>query len=135
MSRSICFGENFTLDIDFKLISVKQKDFGKMNTRKIGKKLEDFTHGTISKFDSSVKQTSNSGAGMLKGDLVSSQFKIECKKRNVENISINRKVWNKLCSEIVEGSLKTPLLIVENSFGEKWAILQLDDFARIMNEK
>ena len=105
------------------------------NTRKIGKKLENFACGSLSKTDKNCRLTNNSGAVSNNGDIKHKDFVIECKKRNVENVKVDRKVWLKLCSQIRPDTFKTPLLILENSHNEKWAVLDLKDFLRIIKEK
>lgn len=105
------------------------------NTRKTGKKLENYVCGSLSKTDKKCKLTNNSGAVSNNGDIVHKNFVIECKKRNVENVKIDRKVWFKLCSQIRLDTLKIPLLILENAHNEKWAVLDLKDFLRLIEEK
>lgn len=103
-----------------------------MNTRKVGKKLENYACGSLSKTDKKCRLTNNSGAVSNNGDILHKNYVIECKKRNTESVSIKRNIWLKLCASIPIGSLKSPLLVLENSYGEKWAVLQLDDFVRII---
>lgn len=101
------------------------------NTRAIGKKLEKYACASLSNVDSRTKLTNNSGAVSGNGDVQNSLYVVECKKRNTESVKIDKKVWDKLCSSINIGVNKTPLLILENKFGEKWAVLQLNDFERL----
>lgn len=102
------------------------------STRKTGKKLEDYACDLLSKSDKYCKRTNNSGAVSNNGDIQHKMFLIECKKRNTNSVTIDRKVWLKLCSQIKIGSLKVPLLILENDQGERWAVTQLDDFTRLL---
>lgn len=105
------------------------------NTRKTGKKLENYACEVLSKTDSKCKLTNNSGAVSNNGDIQHKNFIVECKKRNTESVKIDRKVWLKLCSQIRPDTLKAPLLILENSHNEKWAVLDLRDFLRLIKEK
>jgi len=104
------------------------------NTRAIGKKLEDYACASLSNIDKKTKLSNNSGAVSGNGDIINKYYVVECKKRNTESVTIDRKVWNKLCGSIVIGSIKTPLLILENKHKEKWAVIDLHDFERLNGE-
>lgn len=105
------------------------------NSREVGQELEDYACELLKKSDPICKRTNNSGAVSDNGDIQHKDFLIECKKRNTESVKIDRKIWNKLCSQIRVGTFKIPLLILENSSGERWAVTQLDDFVHILNER
>jgi hypothetical protein len=105
-----------------------------MNTRKIGKKSENYFCETLKNLDTKTKLTKNSGANSQKGDILSQFFLCEVKKRNTVNLSINLKVWEKLCKEIKVGTLRLPLLCLENVWGKKFAVLEFNDFCIIVRE-
>lgn len=104
------------------------------NTRAIGKKLENYTCASLSNIDKKTRLSNNSGAVSGNGDIINSHYVVECKKRNTESVKIDKKVWDKLCASIPIGSVKCPLLVLENSSGEKWAVLQLNDFEKLNGE-
>ena len=80
------------------------------------------------------RPTKNSGASNSDGDIVSPYFRIECKYRTTDNITIKKKVWDKLCSEIPIGSEKIPLLCYRNQYKDTWAVLHIADFIRLIKE-
>jgi hypothetical protein len=106
----------------------------KKSTRDIGNKLEKYTLASFESFDSKARRTKNSGAGLQKGDLYTTNYIFECKKRDTKNCTIVKKVWDKLCREIPTSSLKTPVLILENNCNDKFAVLDFNDFIRIAEE-
>ena len=59
---------------------------------------------------------------------------IECKQRATKSVTIDYKVWQKLCSEIPLHSERIPLLALENKDKKRWAVLDLDDFFNIYIE-
>lgn len=77
------------------------------------------------------RPTKNSGASNSDGDIVSPYFRIECKYRGKDNITIRKCVWDKLCSEIPIGSQKIPLLCYRNQHKDTWAVLHIKDFIRM----
>lgn len=101
------------------------------NTRAVGKKLENYTCASLKNTDARTKLTNNSGAVSGDGDIKNSLYIIECKKRNTESVKIDKKVWDKLCASIPIGSSKCPLLVLENASGDRWAVMQLNDFERL----
>jgi len=134
MSKSICFSDKFTIDIDFKLTSVKQKDFGKMSTRSVGRKLENYVSGLFNSFDKKSRPTVGSGSKLEISDLICQHFYVECKKRNTKDITLQQKVWDKLCTEIPADSLKAPLYILENATENKYVVMDIKDFVRMAKE-
>jgi hypothetical protein len=110
-----------------------------MSTHKIGRKLENFICEYLKEIDVSAKPTKASGASTQIADILNSYFYIEAKKRNTDNITIKEKVWSKLCSEIPQQSLKTPLYIIQNKHNTTLVSLDLKDFIRLIkpyfNEK
>lgn len=102
-----------------------------MSTRSVGKKLENYALASLLNIDPKAKLSNNSGAVTGNGDLVHSIYQVECKKRNTKNVTVDIKVWDKLCSSIKMGSAKCPLLILENIDGHKWAVIQLSDFEQL----
>lgn len=105
-----------------------------MNTRKIGKKLESYVAECMKVIDPKSRPTIGSGSKSEISDIVNQFFYVECKKRNTRDITLKKQVWDKLCSEIPTGSLKVPLYVLENESGDKYAVLDLKDFIRMVAE-
>lgn len=104
------------------------------STREIGRSLEHYVLETLHPLDSKLHMIKNSGANNEKGDISGKNWKIECKKRNTEDITLKKKVWDKLCSEIQVGTNQIPLYILENSSKDKFVVMSLEDFSREMEK-
>lgn len=98
-----------------------------MNKRQIGDKLEKLVVSYLQEIDPKTKQSNNSGAVSGNGDIITNIFVVECKKRNTKSLTINIKTWNKLCNQIPVGSLKIPLLVLQNINEETFAVLNFKD--------
>ncbi len=105
-----------------------------MNTRKVGKKLETYVSAMLEAVDPRSRPTVGSGSKTEISDIVNKYFYIECKKRNTKDITLKKQVWDKLCSEIPVGSLKTPLYILENLSQDRFVVLDIKDFVRMIGE-
>jgi hypothetical protein len=105
-----------------------------MNTRKVGRKLENIVCEMLKEIDPKSRLTNNSGAVSNDGDISSSMFKVECKKRNTKNVTISKNTWEKLCSQIPVGSQKIPLYILENIDNDKFVVLDIKDFMRMLKK-
>ena len=81
-----------------------------------------------------ARPTRGSGSGNEIADISNDRFYIECKIRATESgIHLNRKVWNKLCAEVAN-NMKTPFYATENSYGERFIILNAEDFFRLIKQ-
>lgn len=103
-------------------------------TREKGSTLENFVLESLKKFDKTLHRTKNSGANNEKGDISGRYWKIECKQRNTEDITLKKKVFDKLCSEIRVGTNQIPIYILENSFKDKFVVMSFQDFEREMEK-
>lgn len=99
-----------------------------------GYKLETFVAEIFSAIfqNKAIRPTRGSGCGNEYGDISNPYFTVECKQRTTKDITIKKDVWNKLCSEIPLNSKKLPLYIIENKNKAKFAVLNFQDFCRIM---
>lgn len=104
------------------------------NTRQIGSKLEDYVAEMLKEVDPKSRRTVGSGSKREISDIVNEYFYVECKKRNTKDITLVKKVWDKLCSEIPVGSQKIPLYILENESKDRFVVLDIKDFVRIIGE-
>lgn len=102
--------------------------------REIGNKLEQYVAQRLREVfnDNTIRPTKNSGASTQLADIYSKMYLIECKKRNTESITINEKVWLKLLSELPINSIRIPLYVLENKNNRKWAVLDFEDFIRMI---
>lgn len=102
-----------------------------------GQKLEIFVAERFKEIlkDSSIRPTKASSGGVRNtesGDVLNSKFEIECKNWNEKNIFFSLEVWNKLCNSLPLGSTKIPLYIIEHQEKERFVLLTLEDFLRIL---
>jgi len=102
-----------------------------MTSKDKGRKLENFICELFKDLDSKSRPTVGSGNSKEVADIINKYFYIEAKKRNTKDITIKSDVWNKLCSEISIGSLKTPLYILQNIKNETFVVLDVKDFVRV----
>lgn len=105
-----------------------------MNTRKIGKSLEQYVAYMLQDIDPKSRPSKNSGADNEIGDVINKFFIIECKKRNTKDITVKKDVWDKLCSIVPIGSQKVPLYVLENNTKDRFVVLDIKDFIRIIKE-
>ena len=106
-----------------------------MNTKDIGKQLENLVVVYFQEIDPKTRLSKASGALSDVADIVTRDFYIEVKKRGSESLTIEKKVWRHLCNQIPTGSLKIPLLIMQNKDKDTFVILQINDFIRILKNK
>lgn len=106
--------------------------FRKSNRK--GRKLETFVaEAFVAIFQNkTIRPTKNSGASGELGDISNSYFVCECKQRYTKDITIRKDTWDKLCSEIPLNSKKLPLLVLENKNKDKFAVLNFEDFTKIL---
>lgn len=105
-----------------------------MNTREFGNELENYI---VDKFKelcyTYCKRSKNSGANGQLGDITGQDITVvECKNRNTKDIQIKEDVWKKLCESIPLHSKRFPLYILQNKNQKRWAVLDVDDFFRIL---
>jgi hypothetical protein len=103
-----------------------------MNKREVGNVLEDYVVSKLLPLDKYAKRSSTSGAKGVKSDVVNKLFQVECKKRNTKDVTFKQDIWNKLASSLSIYSLKIPLYVLENNSGNRFAVLNLDDFFEIV---
>lgn len=105
----------------------------KKSNRK-GHKLESLIAEIFSEIfqNKAIRPTKNSGASGELGDISNPYFVVEAKQRTTKDITIKKDVWDKLCSEIPLNSKKLPLYVLENKNQDRFVVLSLTDFCRIM---
>jgi len=96
--------------------------------REIGNSLEDYLAGKIQMIDKYARRTKASGASTELGDTYNKYFITSCKKRNTESITVKKKEWDKLVSEMPIGSNKTLIYVLENKSKDRFVVLDLDTF-------
>lgn len=98
-------------------------------------KFQEYIAEKIKPISPGARSTKASGASTEKGDVKNScGLHIECKQRNTKSVTIDYKVWEKLCEEIPLHVDRIPLLALENKDKKRWAVLDLDDFLEIYIE-
>lgn len=108
------------------------KNYKKSNRK--GFALEEFVAGIFSEIfqNKAIRPTRGSGCGNEAGDISNPYFYIECKDRSTKDISVRKDTWDKICSEIPLNSKKLPLYILQNKNKDKFAVLNFDDFSKIL---
>ena len=86
--------------------------------------------------DPNTRVTKGSGCGAEVGDVNNKYFYVESKiKHSKENIIIDyKKEWLTLTNRMTLNSKKTPLIVTENKYGDKFITLQADDFFKLARE-
>jgi hypothetical protein len=105
------------------------------STKDIGLELEQLVVAYFLEVDPSVRLSRASGATLDPADVMSRDFVLECKKRGTESLTIEKKVFRKLCNRIAIGSQKIPLLVMQNKDKDTYVICDIKDFMRILKEK
>jgi len=68
-----------------------------------------------------------------KGDIRNPYFCIECKDWNTKSCSVKDDVWYKIKGEAA-AEYKDPVYIIENSTGNRLAVMDLEDFFNLVYE-
>lgn len=108
-----------------------------MNTRALGKKLENYIAEKFKEIGYKNARPSNgSGQCGSVGDISGVEdFAVEAKLRNTKDITIKQDVWDKLVNEIPLSSERVPLYILENKNRRRWVVLDVKDFFKLIGEK
>ncbi len=108
-----------------------------MNTHEIGRQLELYI-AEMFKYIGYKNACPSNGSGNKGsvGDISGvKDFAVECKKRNTKDITIKEVVWNELVNDIPLSSERIPLYILENKNKKRWAVMDVEDFFRIIGEE
>lgn len=98
-------------------------------------KFQEYIAGSLNEIDPSARSTKASGGSTEKGDVHNQiGLHIEAKQRSTKSVTIDYKVWEKLCQEIPLHVDRIPLLALENQDKKRWAVLDLDDFLTLYVE-
>jgi len=108
-----------------------------MNTRALGKKLENYIAEKFKEIGYKNARPSNgSGQCGSVGDISGvKDFAVEAKKRNTKDITIKEDVWNKLLNEIPLSSERIPLYVLENKNKKRWVVMDVEDWFNLIGEK
>lgn len=113
------------------------KNLTKMKSRtnyKPGSDLENYVASKFSEVYKYSRPTIGSGATPAeKGDVKTPWFCIECKQWNTKSFSIKKDVWDKIVYEAARES-KDAVYVVQNSSGDRVAIMDLDDWFNLVIE-
>jgi hypothetical protein len=105
--------------------------------REKGNKLEDWVVEQLKNLgDIFARRSRMSGGRWDTGDVVSDIVYAQCKKANVEHITISRKEWQKLENQIpVHMATVKPMIYVnENKYEEKFVTMEANDFFRLLKK-
>jgi len=87
--------------------------------------------------DKFARPTVGSGNGNESGDVFLSPkfpWRVECKQRNTKDITVRIDTWNKNKASIPFNSHILPMLVLENKTGQKFVVLDADDFFNILKK-
>ena len=97
-------------------------------------RLEDYVAEKLKTIYKYSRPTIGSGSTPVeKGDIKNPYFAIECKDWNTASFSIKDDVWYKIRSEAAS-EYKDAVYIVENSKGNRVAVMDLDDWISLVIE-
>lgn len=107
-----------------------------MNTRALGKKLENYIAEKFKEAGYPNARPSNgSGQCGSVGDISGvKDFAVEAKLRNTKDIVTKQDVWNKLINEIPLSSERVPMYVLQNKNKKRWVCLDVEDFFEILKE-
>jgi len=92
-------------------------------------KLELWVASMLQRIDKYARPSKASGASNEAYDIQTEiPIAVECKIRNIKNPVINLITWDKLLKEIPIRSNRTPVLFLQNTHGDKFAVLDADNF-------
>ena len=103
-----------------------------MNTRAIGRELEQFIVDTLNDIGIKASLSKNSGcSGYNLGDINNNSFIIEAKYRDTKDLSIKKDVWQKLTESIPLHSKRMPMYVLGNNEEVFW-VIDTDTFKKIV---
>jgi hypothetical protein len=105
-----------------------------MNTRAIGRKLENIVSAYLESIDKKSRPTIGSGSKTEIGDILNKNFYVECKYRNTKDVTLKQDVWDKLCSEVPLSSTKIPIYVLKNNTNQIFVVSDIKDFINIIEK-
>jgi hypothetical protein len=107
-----------------------------MNTKEKGTSLEYYVASLLNEAFNTLecRPTRGSGCGNELGDVSTPFLIVECKNWDKENVILKSETWKKLCNEIPIKSPKIPMYVFQTNENKKFAILDLEDLARILSK-
>ena len=104
-----------------------------MNTRLIGRKLEQLIVNKFNEIGVKATLSKNSGCGGYNlGDVNNEYFIIEAKQRNTKDISVKDEVWKKLVASLPLHSKRKAMYVIRNKEDTVLCILSLEDMFEII---
>lgn len=100
-----------------------------------GTALETYVLSLLKKIDPTARLSRGSGNGNDIGDVVSKLFFFECKNHDKKNVSLPIDTWLHLINQLPIQTNKPPIYIYQTNENRRFAILDLEDFFRILKEK
>jgi len=65
-----------------------------------------------------------------RSDITSKLFRVECKRWSKKNVIIDKKIWDKILSQMTIEDTKIPILVQSNTSGDIFVSIRIDDFFR-----
>ena len=101
-----------------------------MNTREIGRKLEEWVLAKVKEIDPKARIYTN----YHQKDIMCNFAFGECKKRNTKDFTIKEDVWRHLNNNLPIDTKKFCFMVHENKSGIKLLTLSADEFFRILKK-
>ena len=99
--------------------------------------LELYILGLIKKLDKYARLSRASGASYDIADINNEYLYIEAKQQlTKKNVTIDKDTWDKLLGEVPlhKAHQKPPVLVIENKFNDRFAVMDLEDFFRLLTK-
>ena len=87
------------------------------------------------KDDKLARLSRASGATNDIGDVVTSDYFIECKNWNRDCVTLSMKIWNHLINQMPINTSKVPIYVYQNNKGKKFVIMDAEDFFRKVRQE
>ena len=104
-----------------------------MTNRENGTELENWVLEQF-KNDKLARLSRASGGSNDIGDVVCSDYFIECKNWNKKNVNLSMKTWNHLINQLPISTTKIPIYVYKNNEGKRFVVLSAEDFFRKIKE-
>lgn len=97
-------------------------------------KLQHYVAERLKKWDPEARPTKASGGSTELGDVSNTMFMVECKQRDKIHPVIDVHVWAKNKAELPLESEKIPLLVLENTAEQRFAVMEADYFFDMIDD-
>ncbi|HUS49512.1 MAG TPA: hypothetical protein VMZ91_05070 [Candidatus Paceibacterota bacterium] len=95
------------------------------------KQFQDYIASRLQCIDPNARSTKGSGNCGELGDVNNKYLLVECKDTDKKSVTFKKDVWDKLKGELPFHSTRIPMYAMQDKDGNKWAVVDLDDFLDI----